>query len=87
MEIIKTVLISVVSVFGLGILFFYIKSRRPLRSAAINALSGILALVLVNLTSKFTGVHIPVNIYTVPSSFVFGIPAVCALIIFQTIIM
>ena len=87
MEIIKTVLISVLSVFALGILFFYIKSRRPFKSAAINALIGLSAVAIVNLTWRFTGVHIPLNIYTVPSSAVFGIPAVCALIIFQTIIM
>ena len=85
MEIIKTVIISLISVFGLCILFLYIKSRRPLKSAAINALFGISALILVNLTSRFTGVHIPINVYTVPSSAVFGIPAVCTLIILQII--
>lgn len=86
MEIIKTVLISLLACAALVILFLHIKSRRPLKSAAVNALLGVLAIVIINLTAKYTGVHIPINVYTVPSAAVFGIPAVCAFIVFGTII-
>ena len=86
MKVLGAVYISVISFFGLTVLFLHIKSRRPLRSAAINAVLGLAALFAVNLTSRFTGVHIPVNIYTVPSSAVFGIPACAALVIMQMLL-
>ena len=44
------------------------------------------ALIAVNLTSRFTGVHIPINIYTVPSAAVFGIPACAVLVILETVL-
>lgn len=75
----KIVVISLLSVFALILLFLHIKSRRPLRSAAINAFLGLAAFLLVNLSFRFTGVRIPVNVYTVPAAAVFGIPAVCVL--------
>ncbi|MBR5922655.1 MAG: pro-sigmaK processing inhibitor BofA family protein [Clostridia bacterium] len=86
MKVITGVLIAVLSLFAAALLILHIKSRRPLRSAVINALCGILALAAVNLTCKFTGVRIPVNIYTFPGIAVFGIPACAALVIFKMFI-
>ncbi len=68
------------------LLIFHIKSHRPLRSIILNALLGIAAVIIVNLTQSFTGVHIPVNWWTVGGSSIFGIPAVCGVIILQMII-
>lgn len=86
MKILAVVLISVLSVFALIIFALHIKSRRPLRSAGINALMGIAALVAVNLTARFTGVRIPVNIYTLPGAAVFGLPACAAFVLLQTLV-
>ena len=86
MKVFAIILITVISLFAAALLFLHIKSRRPLRSAIINALLGIAALAAVNLTHRFTGVRIPINIYTVPSVAVFGIPACAAMVVFQMII-
>ena len=86
MKIFVAAVITVISLFASALLFLHIKSRRPVRSAVINALCGILALAAVNLTYRFTGVRIPVNVYTVPGVAVFGIPACAAMVIFQMII-
>ena len=83
MKSVTVVLISVISLFAAVLLVLHIKSRRPLRSAVINALCGIFALAAVNLTCRFTGVRIPINIYTFPSVAVFGMPACAALLVFQ----
>ena len=85
MKIAAVALIAVLSVFSLIILFFHIKSRRPLRSAAINALIGIGALLAVNLTARFTGVGVPVNIYTLPGAAVFGLPACVVFVVLSFI--
>ncbi len=68
------------------LLIFHIKSRRPIRSIFLNALLGIAAIALINITQKFTGVHIPLNWWTVGGSAVFGIPAVCGIVILQMIL-
>ena len=71
---------------GFALLIFHIKSHRPLRSLLLNALLAIAAIIAVNLTRKFTGVHIPLNWWTVGGSSIFGIPAVCGVIILQIIL-
>lgn len=86
MKVAAIIFLCLIGIFALVLLFLYIKSRRPIRSAAINALTGIAALTIVNLTARFSGVHIPVNIYTVPAAAVFGIPAVCTVIVLDMII-
>lgn len=85
----KYLSIAAISVFSLSaaaLLVLHIKSRRPLRSAAVNMILGIAALAAVNLCAGFTGVRIPLNIYTLPGSAIFGIPAVCAFVVIGTII-
>ncbi|MBR4910169.1 MAG: pro-sigmaK processing inhibitor BofA family protein [Clostridia bacterium] len=81
MNAIAIIAATVLSVFAAIILFFHIKSRRPLRSAAINALLGLAALVLVNAAGFWTGVRIPINIYTLPAAAVFGLPACAAFVV------
>ena len=46
---------------------------------------GIAVMAVIDLTAKFTGVHIPVNQYTVTGSAVFGIPAVCGFLVLPII--
>ncbi|MBO7520579.1 MAG: pro-sigmaK processing inhibitor BofA family protein, partial [Clostridia bacterium] len=73
-------------IFALIVFSLHIKSRRPLRSAGINALIGIAALLAVNLTARFTGVRIPVNVYTLPGAAVFGLPACAVFVLLQTLL-
>ena len=86
MRVLSVLAIVTVCVFTLVILIFHIRSRRPLRSALLNAALGLAALIAVNLTTRFTGVHIPVNPYSVGGSAIFGIPATVALLVMQMLI-
>ena len=85
MKILCCAAIAVLSVFALALLVFHIRSRRPLRSILLNAALGIGALIAINVTSRFTGVHIPINWYSVGVSGIFGLPAVLTLLILQLI--
>lgn len=78
--------IALLSLFALILLFLHIKTLRPVRSVLLHALLGIAAFVLINLTSRFTGVRLPLNWYTAAGSAVFGIPAVCGFLILGIII-
>lgn len=86
MNIILIAAVAVLSVFSLALLVFHIKSRRPIRSILLNAALGIAALAVINLTARFSGVHIPINWFSVGGSSIFGLPAVLSLLILQMII-
>lgn len=74
------------SVCAFLLLILHIKSKKTIKSILLNAILGFAAIVVINLTQKFTGVHIPLNWYTVGGSGVFGLPAVCGIILAQIII-
>lgn len=74
------------SVCALVLLVLHIKSHKIIKSVFLNAALGLAAVALVNVTRKFTGVHIPLNWWTVGGSGIFGIPCVCGIILAQIII-
>ncbi|MBR6509991.1 MAG: pro-sigmaK processing inhibitor BofA family protein [Clostridia bacterium] len=75
MEILKYAVISVLSLSAFLIFCFAVKSGKLLKTLLLNGFIGICLLAIINLTSRFSGVHIPINLYTVSSSAVLGIPA------------
>lgn len=74
------------SVCAFVLLILHIKSHKMIKSIFLNSLLGFAAIAVINLTQKFTGVHIPLNWYTVGGSGIFGLPAVCGIILSQIII-
>lgn len=86
MELLKIFAIAVLSLGALILLGLYIRGRKPIKSLILNALSGIAAIVIINLTTKFTGIHIPVNWWSVISASGLGAPAVIGIILLQIII-
>ncbi len=74
------------SLSALVLFILHIKSHKIIKSIFLNALLGFAAIAAINLTQKFTGVHIPLNWYTVGGSGIFGLPAVCGIILLQVII-
>ena len=85
MEVLKYICIGVLAVSALVILAFAIKSKKFFKVLFLNAFLGVFFLAVINLTTAFTGVSIPVNEYTVSGSAVFGIPALCGFLIFKFI--
>ena len=74
------------SLCALVLLVLHIKSHKLIKSIFLNAILGFTAVAVINLTQKFTGVHIPLNWYTVGGSGVFGLPCVCGIVLLQIII-
>lgn len=85
MEILKYGGITVLAVGALALLIFAVKGGKPFKRLLLNAFMGIAVMAVIDLTAKFTGVHIPINQYTVAGSAVFGIPAVCGYLILPLI--
>ncbi|MBQ8203205.1 MAG: pro-sigmaK processing inhibitor BofA family protein [Clostridia bacterium] len=85
MQFLKIFAIIVLSVTALILLALYIKSRKPVKNLIVNAFSGIAVLVIINLSARFTGIHIPVNWWSVLTASGLGIPGVTGLILLQII--
>ena len=81
LENLKICVIILISVSALFILIFALLSKKPFKTLFLNILIGIIVFILINLTSKYSGVRIPINIYTVLGSSVLGLPAVIGFLI------
>lgn len=85
MNILKYGGISLVSLFSLILIVCAVRTHRTFKTLVLNALSGICVLAIIDLTSRFTGVCIPINGWTAAGSAIFGIPAVCGFVILPVI--
>jgi len=74
------------SVCAFILLILHIKSHKMIKSIFLNALLSFAAIAVINLTQKFTGVHVPINWWTVGGSGIFGLPCVCGMVILQAFI-
>lgn len=86
MQILVYSAIAVLSITAVCIIFFALKSGRPLKTLLLNALVGIAAIAAIDLTSKFTGIWIPINGFSVTGGAVYGLPAVCGMLILRLIL-
>ncbi len=86
MDVLKYGAITLLSITAIIIIIFAMRSGKPLKSLLINAMLGIAALAVVDITTRFTGVHIPINQWTAVGSAVYGIPCVCGLLVLQLFI-
>ena len=68
------------------LLVLHLKSHRLIRSIILNALLGFVAIAIINITQKFTGVFVPLNWYTIGGSGIFGLPCVCGVVLLQIFI-
>ena len=85
MEILKYGAMALLGLSCFIILIFALRSARPIRLLLTNAVFGISALVIINLTENFTGVYIPINQWTVAGGAIFGIPALCGFLVLRII--
>lgn len=87
MKILLILTVGVLSISALTILLMALYSGKAVKRLLINALAGIGAMLIINLTKKYTGVNIPINAYSVVGATVFSVPAVIGLLILNLIIL
>ncbi|MBE6728249.1 MAG: hypothetical protein E7562_06360 [Ruminococcaceae bacterium] len=75
--------ISVLVLFFVIKVLFALKGRRMILRLFLHAVLGLGVLILINLTSKFSGVYIPINGWSVGFTAAFGLPSVCAQLLIQ----
>lgn len=81
----KIVLISVMSIYGFVYLILGVKTGKPFKTIFLFGFLGILSILLINVSSKFTGINIPINWYSIGLGGTFGPPGVVFLLILRLI--
>lgn len=61
-------------------------AREGFLPAAVNGLLGLAALLAVNLTTKYTGLHLGFNVFNGLTAGVLGVPGVVLLLLVQWVI-
>ena len=82
---IKTVFIYLCVIYGFLYFIFAIGTKKPFKTIFFYAFLGVLGVIVVNLTAKYSGVYIPVNAYTLGSSAALGLPGTITLLVLKTI--
>lgn len=80
LNLIKIIFITVTAVYLVLLVVFSILTKKPLKTLLYNALIGLFAFALVDLTAIFTDIWIPINDYTVAISLLGGFPGVILLV-------
>ena len=81
MQFLKIFSIILVCMYLIILAVFAKKSGSFFRTLLLSALSGVATMAMINVLTRFTGVTLPVNMYTVLSSAVLGIPGVLGLLV------
>ncbi len=85
MQALKIILLIIMVIYILVYIMLILCGLKPIRTLALFSLLGVLSLTAVNLTTKITGVGVPLNPWTLSISAAGGIPATIALLLMQTI--
>ena len=83
----KIVFIICAFVYGFIYLILAAKTGKPFKTMFLFALAGIMGLFIVNLTSKYSGIYLPLNYVTVGSSSAFGLVGTVGLLLVRMIFM
>ena len=81
----RIVIISLLLIYGFIYLILSVKTCKPFKTMFLFAFLGVVSLLIINLTAKYTGINLQVNEYTVGISGIFGLPGVIFLLIINMI--
>ena len=79
----KIIFICLLVIYGFLYFIFAAGINKPFKTILFYAFLGVIGLAAVNLTSKFSGVYIPVNAYTLGSSAALGLPGTVSLLLLK----
>lgn len=83
METIKTIFICLAALYAVAFLFFAFKTGKPLKTILINIFVGLAAFTVLNLCSKYTGVALGVNGWSLLCAGAAGVPGVALMVLMR----
>ena len=81
----KIIFICLCVIYGFLYFIFAAGTNKPFKTIVFYAFLGLIGLIAVNLTSKFSGVYIPINAYTLGASSALGLPGTISLLLLRMI--
>ncbi|MBR3961857.1 MAG: pro-sigmaK processing inhibitor BofA family protein [Clostridia bacterium] len=85
MKLIEIILYTVLVISLIIIFYFLYKTGKPVKNAFYLISVSLMALAIINLTSPFSGVRVPINPYSVTATAVYGLPGIAGIIFLCTI--
>ena len=79
----KLLLLICAAIIGYGVVWGYSLTKHPYLTATKSAVSGLSALLLINILSGATGCYIAINSATVFMATVLSVPGVLALLVMK----
>ena len=87
LENLKIGVIILLGISALIIMIFLLLSKKPLKTLFINILINFTILFLINFTTKYSGIKIPINLYTLIGCTVYGTPSIVGYLLLPIIFM
>lgn len=81
----KVLIICLCFIYGFLYFIFAVATKKPFKTILFYAFLGLAGLMVVDLTSKFSGIYIPINPYTVGASAALGLPGTITLLLLRMI--
>ena len=85
MQFIKIFTVSLCVLQGITLMLLCAKYEKSFKYLLLNIILGIAALAAIDLTARFSGIHIPINPYSAATSALFGMPGVCGMLVMNLI--
>lgn len=85
MKYIETVLLLITAVVIIAVLYGCYKTGKPLKNLFYYFLINFIFMAIINNTAFLTGIYIPINLYTVAATGVYGISGIIGLILLSLI--
>lgn len=85
MLILKYAVLVVLALSGFVLLYFYLRSGKPLKWMFFNVFSGLFVFLLLVLTKPYTNVCLSLNEWTAAVVSVLGLPGICGLLLLPII--
>ena len=85
MEILKIITIAALVIYGILFLVFSLLEKRQVYTILLFMLIGVVSMLVINIISGFTGINIPLNLYTLLTSAFGGVPGVVTLLLLKII--
>ncbi len=86
MGFLKYFIILALVIYSLSMLIISVRSGKAFKYIFLNAMLGVLILLILYFTKNFTGLNLAINKITIAISGVFGIVGVIALLFFNLIV-
>ena len=87
LENLKISIIILLSVSAFLIMIFTLLSKRPFKTIFINIFINLTVLLIIDTTTKYSGVRIPINLYTLIGCTVYGTPCIVGYLLLPLILM